>query len=120
MTPLMWLIQHEARGLVPSADLARVRQERSKPSLIAMSYSSTYTCPNQGHARRNRYFRWLAIGIICVALFASFRIGLVRGLSDSIGQASWGRVLFAVGAAVTEMEHGGYGYTTSNVVETVL
>jgi hypothetical protein len=85
-----------------------------------MSYSSTYTCPNQVHARRDRYFRWLAISIICVALFASFRIGLVRGLSDSIGQASWGRVLFAVGAAVTEMEHGGYGYTTSNVVETVL
>lgn len=85
-----------------------------------MSYSSTYTCPTKGHARSKRYFRWLAIGIICVALFASFRIGLVRGLSDSIGQASWGRVLFAVGAAITEMKHGGYGYTTSNVVETVL
>jgi len=85
-----------------------------------MPYSSTCTCPNRGHARSNRYFRWLAVGIICVALFASFRIGLVRGLSDSIGQASWGRVLFAVGAAITEMEHGGYGYTTSNAVETVL
>jgi hypothetical protein len=41
-------------------------------------------------------------------------------MSDSIGQSSWGRVLFAVGAAITQMEHGGYGYTTSNVAENVL
>jgi len=29
-------------------------------------------------------------------------------------------VLLAVGAAITQMEHGGYGYTTAGVMETVL
>ena len=29
-------------------------------------------------------------------------------------------MLFAIGAEVTKMEHGGYGYTISHVVESVL
>jgi hypothetical protein len=88
--------------------------------LVRMPGNPAHTCATNAPAGSTLYFRWLAIAIICIALFASFRIGLVRGLADSIGQSSWGRVLFAVGAAITEMEHGGYGYTTSNVIETVL
>src|SRR5215467_16221729 len=33
---------------------------------------------------------------------------------------NWGRILFGVGTAITQMDHGGYGYSLSTVVETVL
>jgi hypothetical protein len=67
-----------------------------------------------------RWFLWVAVTIVCISLIGAFRIGIDRGLRDSIGTGSWGRVLFGVGAAITQMEDGGYGYTMSTVIETVL
>ncbi len=67
-----------------------------------------------------RLIPWLAIAIVCLCLLAAFRIGIDRGFRDSIGMGAWGRVLFGVGTAITEMDHGGYGYALSTVVETVL
>jgi hypothetical protein len=68
-----------------------------------------------------RWFLWAAVTIVCISLIGAFRIGIDRGLRDTIGTGSWGRVLFGVGAAITQMKHGGYGYTIStDVVETVL
>jgi hypothetical protein len=52
-----------------------------------------------------------------MTLFAVFRVGLIRDLQDRIGTANWGRMLFGLGAAITELDHGGYGYTIANVVE---
>src|SRR5262249_6674608 len=66
------------------------------------------------------WFPYLAICLVCGPLIAYFRVCLDRGLADTVGTGVWGRMLFAVGAAITEMEHGGYGYTISEVVETVL
>jgi hypothetical protein len=85
-----------------------------------MRNETNYTGVAAHDARRTRYFLWLTIAVICGALIATFRIGLDRGLSSTIGTGAWGRTLFAVGAAITQMEHGGYGYTISNVIETVL
>lgn len=68
----------------------------------------------------SRWFLWVAVTIVCISLIGGFRIGIDRGLRDSIGTGSWGRVLFALGGAITQMEHGGYGYTTSTVIETIL
>jgi hypothetical protein len=65
-------------------------------------------------------FPWLAATIVCLCLLAAFRIGIDRGLRDTIGDAVWGRILFGVGTAITQMDHGGYGYSLSTVVETVL
>src|SRR5262245_15930151 len=63
---------------------------------------------------------YLVLAIVGLSFFSAIRIGIDRGLPNSIGEESWGRVLFAVGAAITEMEHGGYGYTIARMMETVL
>ena len=65
-------------------------------------------------------FPWLAATIVCLCLVAAFRIGIDRGFRDTIGEGNWGRILFGVGTAITQMDHGGYGYAMSNVIETVL
>jgi hypothetical protein len=71
-------------------------------------------------AKTARLFLWLAVAIVCVSLIATFRLGVERGLRDTIGNESWGRILFGVGTAITQMDHGGYGYALSTVIETVL
>ena len=69
---------------------------------------------------RSRLFPWLAVAIVYLCLVTTFRVGIDRGLRDTIGDGTWGRILFGVGAAITQMDHGGYGYALSTVVETVL
>jgi hypothetical protein len=84
-----------------------------------MSKGST---PNAGRGVRSgtaRAFFWVAIAAVCVSLIAAFHIGVERGFRDSLGKESYGRILFAVGAAITRA-HGGYGYSLSSVVETIL
>jgi hypothetical protein len=71
-------------------------------------------------ASMTRLFPWLAAAIVCLCLIAAFRIGVDRGFRDSIGDGNWGRILFGVGTAITQMDHGGYGYALSTVIETVL
>jgi len=71
-------------------------------------------------AKTARLFLWLAVAIVCVSLLATFRLGVERGLRDTIGNGSWGRILFGAGTAITQMDHGGYGYALSTVVETIL
>src|SRR4051812_1319490 len=65
-------------------------------------------------------FRLVIIVIVCGALFALFRVGVIRNFDDRIGPESWGRMLFGIGAAITELDHKGYGYTIANVVENLL
>ena len=65
-------------------------------------------------------FFWLAVAIVCISLIAAYRLGIERGLRDTIGSGNWGRILFGVGTAITEMEHGGHGYVLSTFIETVL
>ena len=67
-----------------------------------------------------RLLPWLAAAIVCLCLVAAFRIGIDRGFRDTIGMGNWGRILFGVGTAITQMDHGGYGYAMSTVIETVL
>jgi hypothetical protein len=62
----------------------------------------------------------LILVVVCGALLAAFHVGINRGFHDSIGTRAWGRVLFGAGAVITAMDHGGYGYTVSTVIETVL
>jgi hypothetical protein len=65
-------------------------------------------------------FPWLTAAIVCLCLVAAFRIGIDRGFRDTIGDGNWGRILFGVGTAITQMDHGGYGYAMATVIETVL
>jgi len=67
-----------------------------------------------------RWFLWVAVTIVCVSLIGAFRIGIDRGLRDTIGKGSWGRVLFGVGAAITQKTSLHYGYSMSIVFETIL
>lgn len=62
-------------------------------------------------------FQRLLIAVACCALFITFRTGLVRGFQDIIGTESWGRVLYGIGSAITQIDHGGYGYTIADGVE---
>jgi hypothetical protein len=81
------------------------------------------TIPNGGagnRAKTARLFLWLAVAIVSVSLIAGFRLGVERGFRDTIGDGNWGRILFGVGTAITQMDHGGYGYALSTVIETIL
>jgi len=69
---------------------------------------------------RVRATRLIAVGLIGLAVLAAFHTGIRRNLHSTFADQSWGRVQFAIGAAVTSLYHGGYGYTTSDVVRTVL
>jgi len=71
-------------------------------------------------ANRQFVFLLLAVIVVCGTLLAAFRVGVDRGFPGAIGTQTWGRILFAIGAAVTQMDHGGYGYTLSTVIETIL
>jgi hypothetical protein len=71
-------------------------------------------------AKPARLFFWLAVVIVCVSLIAAFRLGVERSVRDTIGNESWGRILFGVGTAISQMDHGGYGYALSTVIETIL
>jgi hypothetical protein len=89
-------------------------------SAADMSDAQFGTHPDFGRTPRVHIVLYLTLVIVCLSLFSTIRIGIDRGLPDSIGEESWGRVLFAVGAAITQMEHGGYGYTIAGVIESVL
>jgi hypothetical protein len=81
------------------------------------------TIPNGGAGKRAktpRLFLWLAVAIVSVSLIAAFHLGVERGFRDTIGNGNWGRILFGVGTAITQMDHGGYGYALSTVIETIL
>src|SRR5215831_278955 len=71
-------------------------------------------------ANRQFVFLLLAVIVVCGTLLAAFRVGVDRGFPGAIGTQTWGRILFAIGAAETQMDHGGYGYTLSTVIETIL
>src|SRR2546423_11517290 len=81
---------------------------------------ATRTANSASRASSVRSFPWLAATIVYLCLLAAFRIGIDLGFRDIIGQGNWGRILFGIGTAITQMDHGGYGYAMSNVIETVL
>jgi hypothetical protein len=62
----------------------------------------------------------IAAALVALALFAAFRSGIMRDLHSTFADQSWGRVQFAIGAAITSRYHNGYGYTISNVIREVL
>src|SRR5262249_27632966 len=70
-------------------------------------------------ARRRHVLSMVIAALIGVALFGAFRVGVLRNVHSTIADGSWGRVQFAIGAAITSMAHGGYGYTMSEVIGTV-
>ena len=81
------------------------------------------TIPNGGagnRAKAARLFLWLAVAFVSVSLIAAFHLGVERGFRDTIGTGNWGRILFGVGTAITQTDHGGYGYALSTVIETIL
>jgi hypothetical protein len=90
---------------------------RSHDSEMSNGRSGTAACPI---ALQSRIFMLVAVIAICSSLFASYRIGVERGFPDTIGTGAWGRMLFAFGAAIAQMRHGGYGYTIPDAMETVL
>ena len=110
-----------ADSIVPDRFARAHPTERNlEESTADMSDAQFGTDPDVRRIPRARMVLYLALAIVCLSFFGAIRMGIDRGLPDSIGEESWGRVLFAIGAAITEMEHGGYGYTIASVMETVL
>ena len=74
------------------------------------------------HASPNRRRALSAFMAICIFIFLSvaFQIGISRNLQNTIADQSWGRVQFAIGAAITSMKFGGYGYTIAAPVRVAL
>src|SRR5262245_11026079 len=70
--------------------------------------------------RETRLLFLLTSVVVVISLFEAYQVGGSRGFRDWLGQESYGRVLFAVGAAITQMQHGGYGFSVSSVIETIL
>jgi hypothetical protein len=86
-----------------------------------MTNERVVTDPARRNAgRRSRIFLLLAVVVVYGSLFASYRIGVDRGFPEAIGTGGWGRMLFAFGAAIAQMRHGGYGYTIPGPIETIL
>jgi hypothetical protein len=85
-----------------------------------MSSETVVTDRARQNARRSRFFVLLTVAAVCGTLFASYRIGVDRGFPETIGTGAWGRALFAFGAAIAQMRHGGYGYAIPGAIETVL
>ena len=62
----------------------------------------------------------ICVGLVVCAVFVAFCIGVKRDFPTKIGAGNWGRMVFAIGAAITEMEHGGYGYVTAEYMDHIL
>ncbi len=96
---------------------------RSFPNLLGLEVTATVN-PRIEQARpgssSRRVFAAVAVALIGFAVFATFRAGILKDLHSTFADQSWGRVQFAIGAAITSMQHGGYGYTVSEVIRTVL
>src|SRR5215831_17841757 len=88
--------------------------------LVQMSVLTIRSRSVANRASMIRLFPWLFAAIVCLCLLEAFRIGVDRGFRDAIGDGNWGRILFGVGTAITQMDHGGYGYALSTVIETIL
>jgi hypothetical protein len=71
-------------------------------------------------AQQQAWSSRMCVAIICLAVFAAFCIGVRRDFPTTVGAGNWGRFAFAIGAALTEMRHGGYGYVTALVMDDVL
>jgi hypothetical protein len=74
----------------------------------------------QTGTKRSPVSSWLAVALVCVSLVAALGVCVERRLHEEIGTETWGRALFAIGAAITQLKHSGYGYTLSTVIETIL
>jgi len=85
-----------------------------------MTHETVATDPAGLRRRRSHIFMLLAVAAVCGSLFASYRIGVDRRFPETIGTGGWGRMLFAFGAAIAQMRHGGYGYTIPGPIETTL
>jgi hypothetical protein len=85
--------------------------------IAAASPGIQRACPRSAG---RRLFSLVATVLICFIVFAAFRAGIVRDLHSTLADQSWSRVQFAIGAAITSLYHGGYGYTVSDVLRQVL
>src|SRR5215510_6892716 len=119
-------------GAIPNRRRGGRRSACTSTSAIGTPYDrygagiGPMTCLESGNsnmtvaAGRERTVHFIAAVLIGLALFATFRAGIMRDLHSTFADQSWGRVQFSIGAAITSLYHGGYGYTISNVVKTVL
>src|SRR5712692_3774908 len=111
---------------VAAADSDAVHAARGgfRPMALQIEQSAGACSSHQdlraGHRQRWKtiYFCFVIVAV-CLSFAAAFQIGVDRGFRDSLGKESYGRILFAVGAAITRA-HGGYGYSFSSVIETIL
>src|SRR4029077_12733713 len=68
-----------------------------------------------------RYFRCLMATFVIGGLFFAFRVGFDREFEHTIGAEAFGRVSFAICAAITDLaHHGSGGHVCNEVVEQVL
>jgi hypothetical protein len=69
---------------------------------------------------RLQAFRGLVLTAIVAALVGSFRLGLERGFDHTIDVEAYGRMLFAIGAAVSDEVHGKHGYVIDDIADSTL
>jgi hypoxanthine-guanine phosphoribosyltransferase len=69
---------------------------------------------------RLQVFRGLVLTAILAALVGSFRLGLERGFDHTIGVEAYGRMLFAISAAVSDEVHGKHGYVIDDIADSTL
>ena len=98
----------------------RVRTSFDWGKAADMSKQTAWKAAAQKVTKSSPLVSWLAVALVCISLMAALRVCFHRGLHDEIGTETWGRALFAIGAAITQMKDGGYGYSLSNVIETIL
>lgn len=101
---------NSATGML--SDMPRLRAKRDVGGMIIRALAKI--------ARERAWSFRICVGVACFAVFAAFCIGVRRDFPTTIGDGNWGRAAFAIGAALTQMQHGGYGYVTAEVVDQIL
>src|SRR5690242_8861828 len=69
--------------------------------------------------RTSHYASFMA-AFVLATLFLSFRIGVMHGFDHTISTGAFGRVIFGIGAVITENKGDGRGYVLSATVRNAL
>ena len=71
-------------------------------------------------AFRTSHFAWVMVAFVSAALFLSFRTGVVHGFDHTISDGAYARIIFGIGAVISENKGDGRGYVISQTVRDAL
>lgn len=71
-------------------------------------------------AFRSSHFAWVMIVCVLAMFCLAFRTGIVRGFDHTVSTGAWGRLLYGIGAAISEKKGDVHGYVFTPSVRDAL